>query len=243
MAKVVEVLTNAQINSSRDIVSWIESKLAGSPWSLVYSVNSTNGKARYFSNGVYTVAFAGSATDETLDGRSMYSYYFYLKLIKTKNTDGTEVPTGVSYFQDVGLPGPGSYPASQTWFLVYTSDYLVIRCPQLNKLWAVFTATAGTKNIGLVTGGNLDRIHSLEDTAVSSDGALITLSDVGISAYTEGSTDVALLPYFMRQNAKIYPQLSGVYRPVGQSQAFLDEVTDGTNNHVIVVPNLLAVRY
>ncbi|MEM3426699.1 hypothetical protein [Hydrogenobacter thermophilus] len=245
MAKVVEVLSNAQMASCKNIVEWIESKLAGSPWSVVYSVNTANGKARYFTNGIYTIAIGGTAENETVDGISMLTNYLYIKLIQTKNANETEVPTGQNYtgiFNDSG--SSITFPTSQTWLLVYTNNYFFVRCPEISLSFGIFTITAETLKAGLVvrTSG-LSRISSMKNTSVTTDGSLITLSDVGTGAYTGGATDIALIPYFQKQANMIFPQQAGVYRPTGQSQAFLDEVTDGVNNHVIVIPNSLALRY
>jgi len=242
MPKVVETQS---FTNSRQIADWVKTKLqsAGSPWSLVYTATSTDtsGAIYYFSNNLYTIAVGGgtSANGVSVEGATMGNVYLYFKLLKTKNADGTEVPTGQSLYGDY-IP---YFPSSQTWLLTYTQNTVVFRCNEMNKTYGFTTISLATDISAAVYFTNTTNVIRALDGTTSVSGSLVSLSQTGTRAYTGGLTDIALLPYHILVSEKVFPRCVDLYLPVGQSQAFLDEVTDGTNNYVIFVPNTLAVRY
>ncbi len=238
MPKVVETQS---FTNSKNIADWVKTNLqsTGSPWSLVYTAGTADASIYYFSNGLYTIAIGGARTNTTVEGTTLSSAYLYLKLVKTKNADGTETPTGQTLFSD-----SLSFPSSQTWLLVYTPNAVVFRCSETNKTYGFATISPATDISSAILFANHTAVQrALDGTSTGNSPALVSLTQTGTQAYTGGTTDIALLPYHMMMNGKVFPRHPDLYLPVGQSQAFLDEVTDGTNNYVIVVPNVLAVRY
>lgn len=241
MPKVVETQS---FTNSRQVADWVKTKLqsAGSPWSLVYTATSTDtrGAIYYFSNNLYTIGVGGTSADGvSVEGATMSKVYLYFKLLKTKNADGTEVPTGQSLYGDY----IEYFPSSQTWLLTYTQNTVVFRCNEMNKTYGFTTISPATDISAAVCFVNTTNVVRALNGTTSVSGSLVSLSQTGTQAYTGGLTDIALLPYHILVSGKVFPRCVDLYLPVGQSQAFLDEVTDGTNNYVIFVPNTLAVRY